>query len=161
MPGGGRLLEPGRGLVAAEDVGQDAFVKAYENLNALRDRKAFGPWLLHALKLLARCKGLRGTLLDPFGYTRERRAERRLIGEYEHTLQGLRESLSPGNHALAVQIAALPQQIRGFGDVKRASYERVKHQEKALLDRFLKREHTRGDEPDGEAFGGASGLEHL
>jgi indolepyruvate ferredoxin oxidoreductase len=124
-------------------------------------KRAFGPWLLHALKLLARCKGLRGTLFDPFGYTRERRAERRLIGEYEHTLQGLRESLSPGNHALAVQIAALPQQIRGFGDVKRASYERVKHQEKALLDRFLKREHTRGDEPDGEAFGGASGLEHL
>jgi indolepyruvate ferredoxin oxidoreductase len=124
-------------------------------------KRAFGPWLLHALKLLARCKGLRGTLFDPFGYTRERRAERRLIGEYEHTLQELRESLSPGNHALAVQIAALPQQIRGFGDVKRASCERVKRQEKALLDRFLKREHARVDEPDGEAFGGASGIEHL
>ena len=114
-----------------------------------------------ALKLLTLCKGLRGTPLNLFGYTRQRRSERRLIAEYEHTLQVLRESLSPGNHALAVEIAALPQQVRGFGDVKRANCERVKRQEKALLDRFLKREHTRDDEPGSDAFGGASELEHL
>jgi hypothetical protein len=104
---------------------------------------------------------LRGTALDPFGYTRERRAERRRIVEYEHTLRVLRESLSPGNCALAVQIAALPQQIRGFGDVERASWERVKREETALLDRFLKREHAGAEEADGGDLGGASDIEHL
>ena len=124
-------------------------------------KRAYGPWLLPLLGLLARCKALRGTVLDPFGYTRERRAERRLITEYEQTLRVLRESLSPGNCALAVQIAALPQQIRGFGDVKRASYERVKREEKALLDRFLKREHAGAQVADGGDLGGASDIEHL
>jgi indolepyruvate ferredoxin oxidoreductase len=124
-------------------------------------KRAYGPWLLPLLGVLARCKGLRGTVLDPFGYTRERRAERRLIVEYEQTLRVLRESLSPGNHALAVQIAALPQQIRGFGDVKQVSCERVKREEKALLDRFLKREHTGAEDVDGGGFGGASDIEHL
>lgn len=124
-------------------------------------KRAFGPWLLSALGLPARREELRGTLWDPFGYTRERRAERRRIVEYEHTLRVLRESLSPGNCALAVQIAALPQQIRGFGDVKRASCEHVKRQEKALLDRFLEREHTRTDEADGGEFGGAGEIVHL
>jgi indolepyruvate ferredoxin oxidoreductase len=124
-------------------------------------KRAFGPWLLPVLKLLTRCRGVRGTPLDPFGHTRERRAERRLIDEYEHTLRVLRNSLSPANHALAVQIAALPQQIRGFGDVKRASCERVKRQEKELLDRFLKREHARTDGPEGEEFDGTAGREPL
>jgi indolepyruvate ferredoxin oxidoreductase len=124
-------------------------------------KRTFGPWPLPALELLARCKGLRGTLLDPFSYTRERRAERRLIVEYEHTLRVPRESLSPGNHALAVQIATLPRQIRGFGDVKRVNCERVKRREKALRDRFLEREHTRTDEADGGDFGGAGEIERL
>lgn len=111
--------------------------------------------------LPARRKGLRVTLLDPFGYTRDRRAERRPIVEYEHTLRVLRASLGPGNCALAAQIAALPQQTRDFGDVERDSCERVTRQEKALLDHLLERERTGTDEADGGDFGGADEIEHL
>ncbi|HEY5658005.1 MAG TPA: DUF6537 domain-containing protein, partial [Myxococcota bacterium] len=124
-------------------------------------KRRFGPWIFPFLKLLARCKALRGTPFDPFGYTRERRAERERIAAYERTLHTLLASLSPGNHTLAVQIAALPQQIRGFGDVKRSSAERVAQEQKPLLDRFLKHEHARADEPEGQEFGGAADHEHL
>ena len=61
----------------------------------------FGPWMLHAFRLLARFKGLRGTRLDPFGWTEERRMERRLIGEYRSMVEGLLPTLSPANHATA------------------------------------------------------------
>ena len=94
------------------------------------------------MQVLARCKRLRGTPFDLFGYTQERRLERRLIAHFEQTLGVLRASLSPGNHALAVRIAELPQQIRGFGAVKEENAVRVAAQEKLLLDRFLKHEHA-------------------
>jgi indolepyruvate ferredoxin oxidoreductase len=113
-----------------------------------RPRKVrFGPWLFPVLRVLAHCRFLRGTPLDPFGYTRERRIERQLIAEYEDTLQVLVASLSADNFDLAVQIASLPEEIRGFGEVKLASCERVKRQERQLLDRFLKREYPHADEP--------------
>ncbi|PZQ54515.1 MAG: hypothetical protein DI563_32635, partial [Variovorax paradoxus] len=66
----------------------------------------------------AKLKGLRGTVLDPFGRTEERKTERALIGEYRATVEELLRGLAPGNHALAVEIAALPEQIRGYGHVK-------------------------------------------
>ena len=70
------------------------------------------------MRLLARLKGLRGTALDPFGRTEERRTERRLVDEYEQTIHGLLGRLDIGNLAVAVQLARLPEKIRGFGHVK-------------------------------------------
>jgi indolepyruvate ferredoxin oxidoreductase len=81
-------------------------------------KRRFGPWTLGLFRVLARMKGLRGTALDPFGRTEERRAERALIGEYEETVAALLGSLSRENHALAVKIASLPEEIRGFGHIK-------------------------------------------
>ncbi len=82
-------------------------------------RKAeYGSWVLPAFRLLAKLRGLRGTAMDVFGYTQERRMERRLITEYEATIAELIEKLSGGNHALAVKIAAIPEEIRGYGHVK-------------------------------------------
>lgn len=88
-----------------------------------RPRKtAFGEWMLKAaFPLLARFKGLRGTALDPFGKTAERRMERRLIADYEADLDRLLAELTPERTDLAVKIAAVPQMIRGFGHVKEAS----------------------------------------
>jgi indolepyruvate ferredoxin oxidoreductase len=81
-------------------------------------KREFGPWMFTAFKLLARLKGLRGTKLDIFGYTAERKAERALIEEYLSTLDELVAGLAPDNHALAVEIAGLPASIRGFGHIK-------------------------------------------
>jgi len=84
-------------------------------------------------ELLARLRPLRGTPFDIFGYTAERRMERRLIADYEALLRELSASLNPGNHALAVEIAALPAQIRGFGHVKAKNVEAAKACETELL----------------------------
>ena len=81
-------------------------------------KQAYGPWMMKAFALLARCKGLRGTAFDPFGHTEERRTERALIGEYQDTVNVLIAGLGSHNHALALQIAALPEGIKGFGHVK-------------------------------------------
>jgi indolepyruvate ferredoxin oxidoreductase len=96
-------------------------------------KRAFGPWMGRLFKLLARLRRLRGTPFDIFGYTTERRMERRLIADYEALLRELSASLNPGNHPLAVEIAALPAQIRGFGHVKAKNVEAAKACEAELL----------------------------
>ncbi len=107
-----------------------------------RPRKhAYGPWMLGAMKLLAHLKGLRGSMFDPFGHTRERRMERRLIAEYEQTLDRLLAELSPENHGVAVEIASLPLEIRGYDLVKRESVERARDRQATLLEQYAKNEH--------------------
>jgi indolepyruvate ferredoxin oxidoreductase len=82
-------------------------------------RKAeYGTWVFGAFKLLAKLKGLRGTALDVFGYTAERKGERRLIADYFATIDTLLATLDHDNHALAVEIASVPEHIRGYGHVK-------------------------------------------
>ena len=81
----------------------------------------------------AKLRGLRGTALDVFGYTAERRTERALIGEYEKTVTGLLDKLDAGNVALAADIAGIPEQIRGYGHVKDANLRAAKAREAELL----------------------------
>ncbi len=99
-------------------------------------KRAFGPWLRHAFKLLARLKRLRGTRLDPFGYTKERRLERRLLSDYEQLLDEIAERLSPAMHETAIELAELPLRIRGFGHVKMRNAEAAKVREKVLRARL-------------------------
>jgi indolepyruvate ferredoxin oxidoreductase len=99
-------------------------------------KRAFGAWILPLFKVLARMKGLRGSAFDPFGYGAERRAERALIGEYERTVEELLDGLCQANYDDAVAIADLPDAIRGFGHVKRASIERTRMRREALLQSF-------------------------
>src|SRR5690606_9504000 len=73
-------------------------------------KREFGPWVGRVFSVLARFKGLRGTPLDIFGYTAERKMERQLIDQYEHRMLELVGRLTPANHACAVQIASLPTQ---------------------------------------------------
>jgi len=96
----------------------------------------FGPWMLPVFRALASLRGLRGSALDVFGYTAERRMERALIAEYEQTVASLLDSLSPANHAVALQIAALPEEIRGFGHIKTKSVEAARAKREALLAEF-------------------------
>ncbi len=99
-------------------------------------KRAFGPWILPLLRLLARLKALRGTPFDPFGYSAERRTERQLIADYEALIDELLAGLGPENHGLAVTLAALPEEIRGFGPVKAEAITAVKAREAELLARF-------------------------
>ena len=100
------------------------------------EKRAYGPWVFRAFKLLAGMRRLRGTALDIFGRTAERRMERRLIAEYEAVLGELALSLTPDNHALAVEIARLPEQIRGYGHIKERNLEKAKAREASLLAAF-------------------------
>jgi indolepyruvate ferredoxin oxidoreductase len=81
-------------------------------------KQAFGPWMRSALGLLARFKGLRGGALDVFGKTDERRGERALIGDYRQCIEELLRGLNAANLDSAVEIARLPEDIRGYGHVK-------------------------------------------
>ena len=81
-------------------------------------KQPFGPWMRTAFAVLARLKGLRGTALDPFGRSQERRTECALIGEYRTAVEELLGELSAPKLALAVEIASIPEDIRGYGHVK-------------------------------------------
>jgi indolepyruvate ferredoxin oxidoreductase len=99
-------------------------------------KMSFGPWMLGAFGLLAKLKGLRGTAFDLFGYTQERRTERRLIADYEALAAEILGKLSPQNHALCVALAAIPEKIRGFGHVKERHLTAAKAEEAELLKRL-------------------------
>jgi indolepyruvate ferredoxin oxidoreductase len=100
---------------------------------------AFGGWMLDvAFPLMVRMRGLRGTALDIFGYTDERRMERGLIKDYEAGLTRLISGLTPERLATAIQIAAIPQKIRGYGHIKDASVAPAKAEERALWGRWEK-----------------------
>jgi indolepyruvate ferredoxin oxidoreductase len=99
-------------------------------------KMSFGPWMMNVFKILARMKFLRGTRFDPFGFSEERKAERRLIAEYETMLEELLAELSPDNHAVAVGLAAIPEKIRGFGHIKKHHLAAAKAEEAALLEQF-------------------------
>ena len=100
-------------------------------------KMSFGPWMLKAFAVLAKFKVLRGTVLDPFGYTAERRTERQLISGYEHLLNELLEHLNAANHHVAVELAMIPEKIRGFGPVKQRHLAAAKAEEAALREQFL------------------------
>ena len=117
-----------------------------------RPRKfALGAWILPLFGMLARLKWLRGTPLDVFGYSRERRAERRLIVEYETLLARIVAELDESRLDLAVELAELPERIRGYGPVKAASIEQAKALENGLLRAWAAHAPVPGDRPRSEA----------
>jgi indolepyruvate ferredoxin oxidoreductase len=99
-------------------------------------KRAFGPWMFRAFGILARMKSLRGTAFDIFGYTEERKAERRLIEDYEALLREITCNLTPENHKLAVLLARIPEQIRGFGHIKENNLKAAKANEAELMIAF-------------------------
>jgi indolepyruvate ferredoxin oxidoreductase len=95
-------------------------------------KMTFGSWILPAFRLLAKGKSLRGTALDPFGYSAERQAERQLIVGYEEQIASIIDDFANTNEDKAIAIASLPDDIRGFGHVKLASIEATRAKKATL-----------------------------
>ena len=91
---------------------------ARRNVRGELQKRKFGPATRWVFQLLAAGKGLRGTPLDIFGYTLERRHERALIADYHDGIEEILATLAPHNHAAALQVALIPEQVKGFGHVK-------------------------------------------
>jgi len=99
-------------------------------------KMTFGSWMKPAFSLLAKFKFLRGTALDPFGRTDERKMERNLIVEYTSIVEEVIAGLGPHNRALAAVLVSVPEKIRGFGPVKMRSVTAARAEGAALLSRF-------------------------
>ncbi|MFN3700710.1 MAG: indolepyruvate ferredoxin oxidoreductase family protein [Alphaproteobacteria bacterium] len=99
-------------------------------------KREFGAWMLSALKILARLKGLRGTPFDIFGYTAERKMERDLIVKYEQTTDYLLKHLTAENLAVAAEILSIPDTIKGYGPVKHANSEKATALHSELMEKF-------------------------
>jgi indolepyruvate ferredoxin oxidoreductase len=99
-------------------------------------KAVYGPWMLKAFGLLAKFKGLRGGTFDVFGKTEERRMERRLVGEYRDSIKSMLAELSAENLPIAVEMASLPEQLRGFGHVKEKSAKEYATRQSKLLAQF-------------------------
>ncbi|MBN8717706.1 MAG: indolepyruvate ferredoxin oxidoreductase family protein [Stenotrophomonas sp.] len=106
---------------------------ARKNAQGQLQKREYGPWVFTAFRVLARLRVLRGTPLDVFGYTAERRTERALIDDYQRTVAGLLEKLDAGNVGLAAEIASIPEHIRGYGHVKDAHLHKAMARRAELL----------------------------
>ena len=96
-------------------------------------KKKYGPGMLRNFRLLARLKGLRGTAFDVFGRTEERRTERALIQQYRASIDEALKLLDTGNHATAVEIARIPEQIKGYGHIKARNLAAARQRWDALM----------------------------
>ena len=110
-------------------------------------KRTYGPWMWRVLALVAKMRGLRGTPFDIFGRSAERRMERRLIEEYFATVEELLAGLRPENLAFAVDLASVPDRIRGYGHVKERNVAEAETERAALLERW----RTGGGEAAAEA----------
>jgi indolepyruvate ferredoxin oxidoreductase len=107
-----------------------------DKVTGVSKKMTFGPWMLPAFRVLAKFRFLRGTAFDIFGYSEERRTERKLVTDYQALLAEIMGKLNSENHHVAVGLAAIPEKIRGFGHVKARHLVAAKADEAALLDQF-------------------------
>jgi len=109
-------------------------------------KRSYGPWMLSAFRVLAKLKGLRGSPLDIFGKTEERRMERQLIADYIDLVNELADSVTEKNLAVAIELARLPDDIRGFGHVKEANVQAAQARRSELLASYRNR-HPQPSQP--------------
>ena len=128
----------------------DGPVKRYFRLHppllramGMKNKLKLGGWFTPALRLMAAMKGLRGTALDVFGKAAIRRQERRLIGWYRDMVESLLPELTHDNHGVAVEIAALPDGIRGFESVKERMIAETEAEAARLLEIYQRKDQPR------------------
>ena len=96
-------------------------------------KRSFGPWMMGALYVLAKFRFLRGTPIDPFAYSKDRREERVLIAEYEALVDAVLSSVSKENMVACVELLSTPDDIRGYGPVKAENIRKARQKQKELL----------------------------
>ncbi|MBQ0744780.1 MAG: indolepyruvate ferredoxin oxidoreductase family protein, partial [Pseudomonas sp.] len=96
-------------------------------------KRSFGPWMMRSFKLLARMKFLRNSIIDPFGYTAERKVEREWLAIYEGILDEVLEKLSAEKLPIAIELTNLPDIVRGYGPVKERYLDQAHAQHARLL----------------------------
>jgi len=101
-------------------------------------KREFGPWVRPAFTALAKLKFLRGTALDIFGKTEERQHERQMIEDYITLLSQITAALTPANHAAAIALASVPDEIRGYGHVKQKSIAAARELQAQRLEAFTR-----------------------
>jgi len=106
-------------------------------------KRAYGPWIFTAFRLLTALRGLRGTAFDPFGRSEERKTERRLIEQYFEDMTEVAAALTADNHAAAVALAKVPEHIRGYGHVKERHLEDAARRRTEALEAFRHPESSR------------------
>jgi indolepyruvate ferredoxin oxidoreductase len=104
-----------------------------DKVTGLPRKVTLGAWMWPMFRLLAKFKFLRGSTFDVFGRSTERRNERRLVDEYEALITEMISDLSQDNLSLSIEIASLPEHIRGYGHVKEASIEQVEARKSSLV----------------------------
>ena len=108
-----------------ESIGYNLFPPLLRAMG-LKKKLKLGGWFRGPLRILASLKALRGTPFDIFGYAEVRREERALIGWYEQLVRDCLDRATPANLPLAREIVALPDEIRGYENIKLASVRKVK-----------------------------------
>jgi len=103
-------------------------------------KSSFGPWMMSLFRVLASARRLRGSIIDPFAYSAERRMERKLLARYEADLARIASGLTPERMDAAAGLANIPSLIRGFGHVKAANATKADAERERLLARFDKPE---------------------
>jgi indolepyruvate ferredoxin oxidoreductase len=108
-------------------------LKKPDDKTGMPKKSKYGPWMMPAFRVLAKLRRFRGTALDIFGRTAERKTERALIGAYETVIAEVLDRLTPRNYAIAVDLASIPEHIRGYGYIKDRNIKDAKMREAALL----------------------------
>jgi len=99
-------------------------------------KRSYGSMMLWGFRVLRHLKFLRGTALDLFGRTEERRTERALIQEYKSAIDTVLAGLKADNHAQALEMARIPEKIKGYGHVKERNLRAVRQQWSDLMARW-------------------------
>jgi indolepyruvate ferredoxin oxidoreductase len=105
-------------------------------------KSRFGPWMMTGFKALAALRRLRGTALDVFSYTAERRMERALLTQYEEDVARIIQTMSARSIEAAAALASVPAMIRGYGHVKAANADKAAEERKRLIARFSAAERS-------------------
>ena len=96
-------------------------------------KRQFGPWMFRAFRLLAKLRGLRGTALDPFRHSADRKLDRALLADFRQLAERIGRELSADNHETFLQLAELPADVRGFGPVREQAVEAIRERQQQLL----------------------------
>ena len=99
-------------------------------------KREFGGWMLSALKMASLFKGMRSSPLNPFGYSQERKEDKAMLDQYEGVLNQIIDGLSENNKEAALEMARVPEFIRGYGHVRTQNIESAVRRWKSLDDQF-------------------------